>query len=142
MDDLDHQLLSLLHRNGRASISELAARLGTTRSTIRARLDKLQKSGEIVGFTVVLRGDLEERPVRAITMIQIEGKGTERIVSTLNGFPEVQAIHTTNGRWDLLIELGTASLSELDTVLNRIRLIEGVQNSETTLLLTTVRRAG
>lgn len=140
MDDLDHQLLSLLLRDGRASVSELAARLGTTRATVRARLDKLQKSGEIVGFTVVLRGDLEEMPVRAITMIQIAGKGKDRIVSTLHGFPEVQAIHTTNGRWDLLIELGAVSLTELDKVLNKILLIDGVQSSETTLLLTTVRR--
>lgn len=140
MDDLDRKLLSQLRRNGRASVSELAATLGATRATIRARLEKLQKSGEILGFTVVLRGDLDEMPVRGVTMIEIEGKGTNRIVSALNGLPEVQAIHTTNGRWDLMVELGADSLTQLDTVLNTIRLIDGIQNSETNLCLTTIRR--
>lgn len=141
MDDLDHKLLAALRRNGRASLSELASTLGTTRATVRARLEKLQKSGEILGFTVVLRGDLEDMPVRGVTMIEIEGKGTKRISSLLNGYPEVQAIHTTNGRWDLMVELGADSLEELDNVLNKIRLIDGVQNSETNLCLTTIRRA-
>lgn len=141
MDELDHRLLAALRRNGRASVSELASVLGTTRATVRARMEKLQKSGEILGFTVVLRGDLEDMPVRGITMIEIEGKGTNRIISILNGYPEVQAIHTTNGRWDLLVELGADSLPELDGVLNKIRLIDGILNSETNLYLTTIRRA-
>lgn len=141
MDELDHRLLAALRRNGRASVSELASVLGTTRATVRARMEKLQKSGEILGFTVVLRGDLEDMPVRGITMIEIEGKGTNRIISILNGYPEVQAIHTTNGRWDLMVELGADSLPELDGVLNKIRLIDGILNSETNLYLTTIRRA-
>ncbi len=121
-------------------MSELASTLGTTRATIRARLEKLQKSGEVLGFTVILRGDLEDMPVSGMTMIEIEGKGTNRIISILNGYPEVQAIHTTNGRWDLMVELGADSLAELDSVLNKIRLIDGIQNSETNLWLTTIRR--
>ena len=141
MDELDHKLLSALRRNGRVSVSELASMLGTTRATVRARLEKLQKSGEILGFTVVLRGDLEDMPIRGVTMIEIEGKGTNQIISQLNGYPEVQAIHTTNGRWDLMVELGADSLAELDNVLNKIRLIQGIQNSETNLCLTTIRRA-
>lgn len=141
MDVFDHKLLAALRRNGRASLSELASILGATRATVRARMEKLQKSGEILGFTVVLRGDLEDMPVRGITMIEIEGKGTNRIISILNGYPEVQAIHTTNGRWDLMVELGADSLTELDNVLNKIRLIDGILNSETNLCLTTIRRA-
>ncbi len=141
MDNLDHQLLSYLRRNGRASVSELAASLGTTRATVRARLDRLEASGEIAGFTVVLRSDLEDMPVRGVMMIGIEGKGANRIIGALNGLPEVQAIHTTNGRWDLMVEIGAESLEKLDKVLDRIRLIDGVQSSETNLCLTTIRRA-
>jgi DNA-binding Lrp family transcriptional regulator len=141
MDGLDQQLLSILRGDGRASVSDLAVTLGTTRATVRARLDKLQKSGEILGFTVTLRSDLEEMPVRGVTMIEIEGKGTGRIVAALNGLPEVQAIHTTNGRWDLMVDVGADSLNKLDSVLNKIRLIDGVQNSETNLCLTTIRRS-
>ncbi|MBX2805889.1 MAG: Lrp/AsnC family transcriptional regulator [Hyphomicrobiales bacterium] len=141
MDELDNKLLSALRRDGRASLSELASVLGATRATVRARLEKLQKSGEIQGFTVVLRGDLEDMPIRGVTMIEIEGKGTNRIIGLLNGYSQVQAIHTTNGRWDLMVELGADSLTELDNVLNKIRLIDGIRNSETNLCLTTIRRA-
>lgn len=141
MDDLDIQLISALRRNGRASVSELSAKLGVTRATVRARLDKLVGSGEILGFTAVLKGDITERPVRGVMLIEIAGKGTDRVIGILDGMPEVQAIHTTNGRWDLIIEIGTETLADLDAVLRRIRLINGIANSETSLYLATRRRS-
>ena len=139
MDDIDLQLISALRRDGRASVSDLAARLGVTRATVRARLDKLIKAGEILGFTAVLKGDVDELPVRGVMLIEIAGKGTGRIIDQLGGMAEVQTIHTTNGRWDLIVELGTETLPELDAVLRRIRLIDGVSNSETNLYLATKR---
>ncbi len=79
--------------------------------------------------------------VRGIMMIGIEGRETDRVIRVLGGLPEVSATHTTNGRWDLIVELGTATLADLDAVLRRIRLIPGVNNSETSLLLATPRSA-
>lgn len=72
-------------------------------------------------------------------MIEIEGRVTDRVIQTLGGFPEVSAIHTTNGRWDLIIELGAQTLTDLDQVLRRIRLVPGITSSETNLLLATPR---
>lgn len=141
LDDIDHSLIAALRRDGRASLSELAARLGLARATVRARLDRLQARGEIQGFTVVTRGDVTQAPVRGLMMIGIEGRGAERITARLLGMPEVQAVHTTNGRWDLIAEIGARTLEEFDAVLARIRNIEGVTSSETNLMLTT-RRAG
>lgn len=74
-------------------------------------------------------------------LIEVEGKGTDRVISVLDGMPEVLAIHTTNGRWDLITELGTATLPDLDAVLRKIRLIDGITNSETNLYLATKRSA-
>nr|WP_104069739.1 Lrp/AsnC family transcriptional regulator [Albidovulum inexpectatum] len=141
MDEIDHSLIAALRRDGRASLSELAARLGVARATVRARLERLQARGEIQGFTVVTRGDVTQAPVRGLMMIGIEGRGAERITARLLGMPEVQAVHTTNGRWDLIAEIGARTLEEFDAVLARIRNIEGVTSSETNLMLTT-RRAG
>lgn len=141
LDEVDHSLIAALRRDGRASLSELAARLGLARATVRARLDRLQARGEIQGFTVVTRGDVTQAPVRGLMMIGIEGRGAERITARLLGMPEVQAVHTTNGRWDLIAEIGARTLEEFDAVLARIRNIEGVTSSETNLMLTT-RRAG
>lgn len=141
LDDNDHRLLAELRRDGRASLSDLAARMGLSRATVRARIERLSARGEIVGFTVLTRGDVTAMPVRGLMMIGIEGRGTDRILSRLTGLPEVVAVHSTNGRWDLIAEIGTRTLEEFDAVLALIRRLEGVTSSETNLMLAT-RRAG
>ena len=137
MDDLDRRLLTELHRSGRASISELAALLGVTRATVRGRMVRLRAEGEIVGFTVLTRRDVQETPVRGLMMLGIEGRGTERLMARISAMPQVRAIHSTNGSWDLIAEIGTTSLEELDRVLFDIRRLDGVTRSETNLLLST-----
>ncbi len=141
MDESDQRLIAELRRDGRAALSDLAQRLGLSRATVRARMDRLAERGEIAGFTVLTRADVSATPVRGLTMIGTEGRGAERIIARLQGLPAVQAVHTTNGRWDLIVELGTQTLQELDETITRIRNIEGVITSETNLLLST-RKAG
>jgi DNA-binding Lrp family transcriptional regulator len=141
MDDADLLLIAELRRDGRASLSDLAARLGMSRATVRVRMEKLQNRGEIAGFTVMTRGDVTASPVRALMMIGIEGRGAEKIMARLTGIPAILAVHSTNGKWDLIAELGAATLLELDDVINRVRGLDGVMTSETNLLLST-RRAG
>ncbi len=137
MDNIDQKLISLLRRNGRASYAELSADMAMSRATIRARLDRLTASGEIIGYTVIVKSDIAEQPVRGLMMIGIEGRGTERIVSQLMGIAPVQAVHSTNGKWDLVIEIGTDTLAELDSILAQIRRFDGVTSSETSILLAT-----
>lgn len=141
MDDVDGRLIAELRRDGRAALSDLADRLDLSRATVRARLERLVAKGEIAGFTVVTRSDVAAVPVRALMLIGIEGRGAERIMARLAGFPQVGAVHSTNGKWDLIAELGAQSLQELDEVIFRIREVEGVMTSETNLLLST-RKAG
>lgn len=139
MDDLDTALLAALRRDGRAGLSELAHDLGITRATVRARIDRLIASGDIAGFTVLTRSDVAQHPVRGLMMLRIEGRATDRVMARLAGVPEVQAVHTTNGTWDLILEIGTGTLERLDEVLTAIRRLDGVAGSETNLLLTTRR---
>ncbi len=139
MADIDQRLLTLLRHDGRRSISDLAAELGVSRATVRARIERMERQGDIVGYTVILRADAVSMPVRGITLIEVEGRAADRVVDVLGGFPEVAAVHTTNGRWDLVAELGAASLTDLDAVLRRIRMIQGITASETNLLLATPR---
>jgi len=135
MDNIETKLISALRHNARASLSTLAGLVGVTRATVRTRLEKLETRGDIIGYTVVTKGDVAGQPVRALMMIGIEGRGTERIVARISGIPEVQAVHTTNGKWDLVVEIGTDALVELDRVLAGIRRFDGVQSSETSILL-------
>lgn len=139
MDDIDQQILAALRRDGRASHSEIAASLALSRATVRARIDRMVARGDIAGFTVLTRADVTQAPVRGLMLIGIEGRGADRITRRLLGMAEVQAVHSTNGRWDIVAEIGTETLAELDEVIARIRRIEGVTTSETNLLLSTRR---
>jgi DNA-binding Lrp family transcriptional regulator len=141
LDDTDAALMAELRRDGRASLSDLAHRMGLSRSTVSIRMERLVQRGDIVGFTVLTRADAAPAPVRALMLIGIEGRGAERIMARLAGFAAVTAVHSTNGKWDLIAELAAQTLEELDTVIFRIREIDGVMQSETNLILST-RRAG
>jgi len=141
MDDLDGRLVQSLQRDGRAAVSDLAVDLGVTRATVKARMDRLRESGEIAGFTVLTRADVAAHAVRGLMMLGIEGRGTDKVMRAVLGMVEVRAVHSTNGSWDLVVELGTETLDGLDAVLFRIRRMDGVTRSETNLLLST-RRAG
>jgi|SRR6056297_1803659 len=141
LDEIDCQLISALRHDARASLSELALALGVSRTTVRARIDRLRRSGDIVGFSVVLKGDAVRDPVRGLMMLGIEGRGTDRILRQLNGLSAVRETHTTNGRWDVIVEIGAATLEEFDTILAQIRRFDGIANSETSLLLSTRKSA-
>jgi len=137
MDQIDEKLVAVLGQDARASISELAAALNLSRATVRARMARLKSSGEVLGYSVVLKNAAFETPVRWLTLIAIEGRGTERVIGRLSSILEVTAIHTTSGKWDLIVETGTRTLAELDDVLRRVRLIDGIARSETNLLMAT-----
>ena len=137
MNETDVAIIAALRHDARASLSDLAARLGVSRTTVRGRIERLRQKGEIVGFTVVMRQDTLSDPVRGLMMIGIEGRGTDKIIRQLNGMPELRAVHSTNGRWDVIVEVGTDTLESFDEVLTRIRRLDGIVASETSLLLTT-----
>jgi DNA-binding Lrp family transcriptional regulator len=133
VNETDTAIIAALRHDARASLSDLAARLGVSRTTVRGRIERLRQKG----FTVVMRQDTLSDPVRGLMMIGIEGRGTDKIIRQLNGMPELRAVHSTNGRWDVIVEVGTDTLESFDEVLTRIRRLDGIVASETSLLLTT-----
>ncbi|MBB5515212.1 DNA-binding Lrp family transcriptional regulator [Rubricella aquisinus] len=137
-DETDLKLISELRRDGRAAISTLAGRLGVARGTVQARLDRLVSDGTIRRFTIDTRGSEDVNAIRAIMSIEIQGSAARAATRTLRGMPEVTALHTTNGAWDLIAELRTDNLPAFDRVLRDIRSIPGVLNSETSILLDTI----
>jgi len=137
MDDLDRQLIGALRTNARATVASLAKKLRVARGTVQNRINKLEKDGTILGYTVRLRPQTEEHRIAALMTIAVEGNRTDEVVRTLRGDPAVTALHSTNGRWDLVAELRADSLEAFDQVLGRIRMVEGIAGTETSLLLST-----
>ena len=110
-----------------------------SRGTVTNRLRKLEDEHVIVGYSVRLRPDAEPNQIRAWMGVLIEGNQTRAVLASLLGEPGVAALHDTNGRWDLLAELRAESNAELSAVLERVRLIKGIANTETSILLATYR---
>jgi DNA-binding Lrp family transcriptional regulator len=139
MDDLDRQLIGLLRSNARLPVATLAKRLNVARGTVQNRMARLERDGQIAGYTVRLRAPDEARRVVALMLLAVEGTATENVLRTLRGDAAVSALHTTNGRWDIVAELRADTLEEFDRVIARIRRIPGVATSETNLLLSTLK---
>jgi DNA-binding Lrp family transcriptional regulator len=137
MDTTDRRLLSLLRDNARMSVAAMAKSLGVARGTVQNRLARLEADGVIAGYTVRLKLQAEDQRIRALMTVAVEGNRTDEVLKALKGDPAVCALHTTNGRWDIVAELRTESLEAVDRVLGRIRQIDGISNTETSLLLST-----
>jgi DNA-binding Lrp family transcriptional regulator len=141
MDSLDQQLLSYLRQDARMNVATLAQKLGVSRGTITNRIRKLEDTGVIVGYTVRLRPDSRPNEITAWMSIAVEGNEARQVIASLMGEPGVATLADTNGRWDLLAELRAENLQALSKILERVRLIRGISNTETSIHLETHRLA-
>lgn len=139
IDDLDRQLIALLRADSRMPAASLAKQLRVSRGTVQNRIARLLASGDLQGFTVKTRPDMDANRVRAVMTIAVEGERSGAVVRALSGLPQVAAVHTTNGRWDLVAELDVETLSDFSATLDAIRQIDGIASTETSILLATRR---
>jgi DNA-binding Lrp family transcriptional regulator len=137
-DELDRRLIAALREDSRAPISKLATVLSVSRATVQTRLDRLLDSGAVLGFTIRVRQDYADDAIRAIMMIEVMGRSTTAVIRQLRGLPELHSLHTTNGTWDLIAEIRASSLTDFDRVLREVRAIDGILNSETSIMLSSV----
>ena len=121
------------------SVATLAQKIGVSRGTVTNRIRKLEDEGVIVGYTVRLRPDSRPNEITAWMSIAVEGNEARTVIASLLGEPGVAVLHDTNGRWDLLAELRAENLAGLSKVLERVRLIRGISNTETSIHLETHR---
>lgn len=135
LDPIDRRMIAHLRLDGRASVTTLAGVLGLARGTVQSRLTQLIDRKIIKRFTVELNTDEGLDVVHAVMMIKVSGNTAANVQKALIRMPEVTSLHRTCGIWDVVIQLETASLAEFDFVLNRIRELHGVSNSETCPLL-------
>lgn len=139
MDEIDRKLVTMLRADARAPVAGLAKAVHLSRGGAQNRIDRMIARGDIVGFTVKTGAATEAQRVRAIMAIAVEGERSRAVLKALRGFPSVETVHMTNGRWDMIAELNTDSLAGFSAALDAIRLVEGISATETSLLLTTHR---
>jgi DNA-binding Lrp family transcriptional regulator len=133
----ESDLLSLLSENARLSTSELARKLSTSRSTIQNRIRKLEQAGIIKGFTVIYGDEYEKRLVSAHVLIMVHQKLTARTNRELHDLKQVKSVHAISGDYDLIATVQTESTEELSLVLDQIANLEGVERTNSSLILET-----
>ena len=137
MDELDRNILALLGADARMSVATLARRLKVARSTIQARLERLETSGVIAGYTLKLGEAARQGRLRASVLLTIEPRSQAGILSRLKAVAEVERVFTTSGRFDLLLQIAAADTQVLDGVLDQIGGLTGVKASESLIHLST-----
>ncbi len=137
MDETDRSILALLGADARMSVALLARRLKVARSTIQARLERLETTGIIGGYTLKLGEAARQGRIRASILLSIEARAQAGIVTRLKSIPEVERAFTTSGRFDLLLQIAAPNTQVLDQVLDEIGTITGVLSSESLIHLST-----
>jgi DNA-binding Lrp family transcriptional regulator len=135
-DEKDVRILTLLRENARLPVADLARQLGLARTTVQARIERLESSGVIAGYT--LRTSRFTRPaLRATALVAIEPRSGPTVLGRLRSLPGVEVVHTTSGRFDLLVQIVARTTEELDDTLDRIGEASGVRSSESLIHLST-----
>lgn len=137
MDALDKSLLAALSADARTSVAVLARRLNVARTTVQARLERLERNGTISGYTLKLGEAARHNRIKATVLMQVEPRSTAMVLQRLKSLPEVEVVHTSSGRFDMILGLATATTTDLDTTLDLIGEIKGVRSSESLIHLST-----
>ena len=135
IDSKDQSIISLLQKDGRMSVKDIAKAMGLTRTTVTKRMERLEASGVITGYSAVVRKDFFDKKIRGWVMINTIPNLEEAAISAMKMIPEVSRIYTTNGRWDLAVAIWAADLKSFDAALTKIRQVDGIESTETNLLL-------
>ena len=137
MDELDKTLLAALAADSSTPTSQLARQAGVARSTVQARIERLERSGVIAGYTIRMGEAVERRRIRATVLLQVEPRSAAALVQRLKAMPQVETCHSTSGRMDLVLQLVSETTGELDEALDRIGAIPGVRDTESLIHLST-----
>ncbi len=137
MDELDRNIVGLLGADARMSVATLARRLRVARSTVQARLERLETSGIIAGYTLKLGEGAREGRLRASVLLTIEPRAQAAVLTRLRSIAEVERVFTTSGRFDFLLQVACPNTQVLDQVLDQIGAMTGVRASESLIHLST-----
>jgi DNA-binding Lrp family transcriptional regulator len=137
VDGTDRRLLALLRENARAPVAELARQLGLSRTTVQSRIERLEKTGVIAGYTVRVADEHERGLIRAYIMVTLRPKLSASVESALRRMPEVRALHSVSGTFDLVVVTAATSAGELNAVIDRIGALEGVERTTSAVILST-----
>ncbi|NOU50347.1 Lrp/AsnC family transcriptional regulator [Pseudoalteromonas sp. JBTF-M23] len=133
----DEKLIALLRSNARASISDLARSLDLSRSTVQSRLQKLEQSGVIKGYSVEFGQEYLSELVEAHVSIKVKQKLTTKTNIALKHMSNISALYAISGEYDMIAVVEAQSLQQLSVILDDIGNLEGVERTNSSVILET-----
>ena len=137
IDPTDQRILALLREDARASTSKLGRKLGLSRTTVQSRIERMVERGIVAGFTVRLSDEILRGQIQAHVMITTLPKLASRVEADLRRLPEVRKLYAISGAHDFIAVVVTDSVQEMDGLLDRIGVLEGVDRTESSIVLST-----
>ena len=137
MDEIDERLISALRENGRTPTAELARLVGRSRTSVQSRIERLERDGVIIGYSVRLAPEHDLGAVRAHVMIKVGPKEARAVIAALQAIPQVRVLHSVSGDVDLIAVAAAASVAEMDAVIDRIGVLDGVERTTSSIILST-----
>ena len=137
MDGIDQRLISALRENGRTPTAELARLVGRSRTSVQSRIERLERDGVIIGYSVRLAPEHDLGAVRAHVMIKVGPKEARAVIAALQAIPQVRLLHSVSGDVDLIAVAAAASVAEMDAVIDHIGVLDGVERTTSSIILST-----
>jgi DNA-binding Lrp family transcriptional regulator len=136
LDPVDRRIIELLSEDGRMSVNELATRAHVSRATAYARLDRLQASGVITGFTVLVDPAKLGYSVAALVLVNVDQSQWRKVREAVLELPGIEYLAFTSGGFDLVLLVRLPDIQDLrDVVLVRLHDIPGIHSAQTIFVL-------
>jgi DNA-binding Lrp family transcriptional regulator len=137
MDAIDERLLTALRENARAPTSQLARLVGRSRTSVQSRIERLEKQGIIAGYGVRLAPGHGQGAIRAHVMIKVGPKEARAVTAALRALEQVRVLHSVSGEVDLIAVAMTATVAQMDQVIDQIGALDGVERTTSSIILST-----
>jgi DNA-binding Lrp family transcriptional regulator len=137
MDEIDTRLIALLREDARAPTTRLARDLGLSRTTVQSRLEKLERTGVIAGYTVRLSATHQRGQIHAYVLMTISHKHAAAVTAAVRRMPAVRLLQSVSGPFDVIARIVAPSVADMDTLIDALGALEGVERTTSSVVLST-----
>ena len=131
----DQDLLKLLQENSRRTVSDIAKKMGLSRATVQHKMERLERTGVIQGYTIKINPILQRQNVSAYVMISVVPKKNSSIVRQLFKIPQMEMLCTISGQYDMIAKITESTTQTLDQILDQIANLDGVEKTLSHIVL-------
>ncbi|MDI6820163.1 MAG: Lrp/AsnC family transcriptional regulator [Candidatus Hodarchaeaceae archaeon] len=139
--EVHKKILIQLMKDGRQSVSELAKNVGATRQTVAKKIEELKESGAINSFVVRLNPEKFGLTTKAYVFVREDPRAEIRKKNEeiIKDFHQVSEFYRLFGRYDAVLEIVVKDGRELTDLIKKIHALEGVRETETFIVHSTVK---